>query len=454
MISLTSTTLRSSAGIFLARTASLPLMFATAVIIARGLSGQERGIYALLLLFSGLWLPIFSFGQWASVSYLVGSRRYKVRDVAVTTSVLSLIIGGLVTCVVVILWVCEMLGDIARSIQLFEMALMVGILPLKALQLMLTRLLVADAKYRKSSFFDLTAVILFLGLLLIGLVVLPAEVSRLLGNNLRVVIFCYSVSQVIVTVILVISVWRTYYPVWQWQSIYLQESFSYGWRAWWGDITGRLNLRGDQMLLSYFVVGSDLGTYAIAVTLAELLWNIPDSLNFVLFNRLAANKNQETSAELTEKIHRLLLVGMSLLAVLASLLVPYLVTFIFGGKYDGAIVPLWLMLPGTVFFTSPKVLSKFFTSTGSPSIASWVTFCGMLLGLLTCAVMLTIFPELGIKSAAIGTSFGYLLSMFLSILIYSSLRGRSMYYLFIPRLDDFKWLRLHFKGRIVGSHKS
>ncbi len=446
MIRSTSATLRSSLGIFLTRIGTLPLTFATTVLIARGLTTPERGSYALLLLFGGLWLPLFSFGQWGSVSYLVGSRHFKVREVAMTTSVLSLLIGGLVAGVVATLWVCNALGEIARSIPLLEMLLMLGILPLQALQQTQTRLLIADSKYRKSSIINLAAVLLFLGLLLIGLLAMPAVSGQPLENPLRVVVVCYAASQVLVSVTQAVSMWRFYQPLWQWQGAYLLESFSYGWRVWWGDITGRLNLRGDQLLLSYYVAGGDLGTYAIAVTLAEMLWNIPDSINVVLFNRLAANKNPEARAELTERIHRLLLVGMALLAMMTSLLVPYLVTWIFGDKYAGAMVPLWLLLPGTVFFTSAKVLTKFFTSTGSPGLSSWVTFGGMLSGLVTCAVMLTFFPELGIKSAAIASSLGYLLTMLLSIGIYGALRGGITRSLFVPHLDDIVWLRMHLRG--------
>jgi O-antigen/teichoic acid export membrane protein len=231
----------------------------------------------------------------------------------------------------------------------------------------------------------------------------------------------------------------------------LRESFSYGWRAWWGDITGRLNLRGDQLLLSYYVADGDLGTYAIAVTLAEMLWNIPDSLNVVLFNRLAANKNIEARAELTERVHRLLLAAMGILAVVTALLVPYLVTWIFGDKYAGAMAPLWLLLPGTVFFTSAKVLTKYFTSTGSPGLASWVTFGGMVSGLVACALMLTLSPELGINSAAIASSLGYLLTMLLSIGIYGALRGGLTWSLFVPHVGDIAWLRMHLRGNKSGS---
>jgi O-antigen/teichoic acid export membrane protein len=233
--------------------------------------------------------------------------------------------------------------------------------------------------------------------------------------------------------------------VWKWHGGYLRESFDYGWRVWWGDITGRLNLRGDQLILSYFVVDGDLGVYAIAVTISEILWLIPDSLNSVLFNRLAAQKNPEARAELTERIHRLLLTTMGLLAVIVSLIIPVFVTWIFGEKYAGAIVPLWLLLPGTVFLTSAKVLTKYFSSTGSPGLSSWVTFGGMLAGLISCAVMLLVSPELGINAAAIASSLGYLLTMVLAVGIYSYLRGGMRWPLFLPHATDLAWLRQHFR---------
>jgi O-antigen/teichoic acid export membrane protein len=169
-------------------------------------------------------------------------------------------------------------------------------------------------------------------------------------------------------------------------------------------------------------------------------------LNVVLFNRLAANKNPEARAELTERIHRLLLTAMSLLALVTALIVPYLVTWIFGEKYAGAMVPLWLLLPGTVFLTSAKVLTKYFSSTGSPGLSSWVTFGGMVAGLISCAMMLVFFPEVGIQAAAIASSLGYLITMFLSVGIYRALRRGSIGSLFLPRAGDLAWLRSHLRG--------
>lgn len=446
MIFSTSATFRSSLGIFLTRIVTLPLMFASAVLVARALTTQERGSYALLLLFSGLWLPIFSFGQWGSISFLVGSHRYTVRAVAVTTTLLSLLISGIVVSVISALWNYDALGEIASSLPLFELWVMLCILPFQAMQQAHSRLLIADAKYRKANIFNLTGVLLFLGLLLAGLVVLPMLTDQQPENHLRVIVVCYAITQVLVSITLAASIWRAYQPLWQWQGAYLRESFQYGWRVWWGDITSRLNLRGDQLLLSYFVVDGELGIYAIAVTLSEILWIIPDSLSFVLFNRLAANKDPEARAELTERIHRLLLAAMVCLALLMSLIVPYLVTWIFGERYAGAIVPLWLLLPGTVFLTSAKVMTKYFSSTGSPGLSSWVTFGGMLGGLISCAAMLTLSPELGIKSAAIASSLGYLLTMLLAVGIYGFLRGGIPRSLFLPRANDIAWLRMHLRG--------
>ncbi len=196
MISSTSATLRSSLGIFLTRIGILPLMFASAVLVARALTSQERGSYAVLLLFNVLWLPIFSFGQWGSISYLAGNRRYAIRDIALTVSALSLLIGVFAASVLLTLWFFDGLGEIASSLPLLELTLMVSLLPLQAAQQAHTRLLLADAKYRQVNIFNLAAAVLFLGLLLSGLFLQPAMSARQLDNPLRIIVVCYAISQV------------------------------------------------------------------------------------------------------------------------------------------------------------------------------------------------------------------------------------------------------------------
>jgi O-antigen/teichoic acid export membrane protein len=84
----------------------------------------------------------------------------------------------------------------------------------------------------------------------------------------------------------------------------IKQSYSYGVRAWFGDIATQANVRFDQFLLGANGNRRDLGLYTMSVNLSELLWILPDAIGNVLFNKVAGSKDDMKSAILTARIHR------------------------------------------------------------------------------------------------------------------------------------------------------
>jgi O-antigen/teichoic acid export membrane protein len=433
-------------GLVAIRFINLPLTIAISIIIARVLSTSERGSYAVFMLFSVFWLPLLSFGQGAATLYVVGGRRYSTTQAAVSVSLVFLLIGLFVSGVIYGLWYCDLLGEAARGLPLYEFGLILAMLPLQSLQTGHTRLLLADSWFIRVVLFDLFQAFLFVLLLCFSFGWQFVHESSHSYDAFRIVIHSFVLTTIILTVVKTAVLLHSYSLEWKLNRGYLREARAYGWRIWGSDIMNRLSARGDQLILAYFVSASDLGLYAIALVMSELLNSIPENLEDMLFKQIVTEPNPEIRRNLIERIHRLMTWIMIPLTLLSGLILPPIALFLYGEKYLGAIVPFWLLLPGILFASLAKIMSKYFAGIGQPSLSSKMAFYGTVFGLTLSAILLTMFPEYGIKLAALANSLGFLLSFVLSQVFYRQLPGHEKPSLYLARRTDWSWLFSRFSG--------
>ena len=221
------------------------------------------------------------------------------------------------------------------------------------------------------------------------------------------------------------------------------EGYRYGIRAWVGDLAGRVNLRLDQVLLSFFCDKSALGLYSIAVLVSELLWFLPDSMAFVLFNKIAAAPTLETRAELTSRVHRVLFLAMSLVGVAMAITAPWLIPLAFGSDFAPAVWPLLILLPGTVAMTTQKVVTKYLSGTGQPGKSSLIITLGATTGTLAALVLI---PSFQIRGAAWASCAGYIVTLVAAAAIYGFAISPRPTRLFRCSLADIQWLVVQLRS--------
>ena len=94
---------------------------------------------------------------------------------------------------------------------------------------------------------------------------------------------------------------------------------SYGARVYAFSILIFLNYRLGMGMLRYFLDYQEVGYYVTAITLAELLWGVPNAFAFVLFPRIAG-ADKETQDRLTTTVCRITAVVVLLFCMLAAAL--------------------------------------------------------------------------------------------------------------------------------------
>ncbi|MBI2824149.1 MAG: polysaccharide biosynthesis C-terminal domain-containing protein [Planctomycetia bacterium] len=425
---------RSTLEIFATRVVSFPLTLGTGFLVAGVLGAAEQGVYTFLMLLGGFVLPLMSFGFGAAIVYFIANKRYAARDVYLTCLGIGLLQGVANAGIVAGLWYFDFLGNVAHGIPGSLMVPILLVLPLQGVQLMITRILLGDSWFSLNNHITVASPLLLSTLLLILVVAagwgVEGAVASVVWSNFLVV--CG----------LVVASIRRYRPALTWDWRFVWEGYHYGVRAWFGDLAIRANLRADQLLLSFTGSSVELGVYSIAVKISELLWFLPDSLAFVLFNKIAAEKSEEGKIALTARAHRAMLATMALLGLAVTVVgfwaIPFFFAFFKAGKdYTPAAVYLALLMPGTVLFTTMKVITKYFAASGMPTLSSAVLLIGAVFGIVLYFVLV---PWYGAAGAAIASSVGYIATAAASVVLYQRQVRPNPTHLFAFRADDLWWI--------------
>ncbi len=218
-----------------------------------------------------------------------------------------------------------------------------------------------------------------------------------------------------------------------WDGAYLRESLDYGLRYYPSTVLSLLIYRLDMIFVWYLVGEAGVGIYSIASLMAELIWHLPDSARMVLFPELAGAR-QESERTKTQNVCRLSLVLMALGCIGAAVLAPWVIPWVYSQDFAGAVVPLWILLPGTLVYGLTVVLRSDVAARGRPELASRT----LALAVLTNAILnAPLILALNLAGAALSSTISYTVASIYLVRAYAKLSGASWRDLVLPRKADF-----------------
>lgn len=170
-----------------------------------------------------------------------------------------------------------------------------------------------------------------------------------------------------------------------------------------GNLAQHLNLRLDLLLVGVLLGPLETGIYTVAITLAEVVWFVPDSVGVVLLPRVARGGGG-AEREAAARACRIALGAGAGLALVLGISGPTLIGLLYGKAFQAAALPLACLLPGTVFLGISKVLSKHLSGTGHPGLVARAS-CYSLVA--TVVLDLVLIPAFGLAGAAAATTLAY-----------------------------------------------
>lgn len=196
----------------------------------------------------------------------------------------------------------------------------------------------------------------------------------------------------------------------------LLDALRFGLRTHMSNVITFLNYRLALYLVSFMLGATAVGKYALSVQLAEVFWLVSSAAAMIVFPESAAAGR--TPAQLQKMIEQvalsvILITGTG--ALLAGLLAPLAIPWVFGKAYTGSVVPFVILLPGVVLWSYMSVISNSLAGMGCQG----VNICGALLCLSINVVGdLMAIPRWGVQGAALASTIAFSCTAVFTVLAY------------------------------------
>ncbi len=205
-----------------------------------------------------------------------------------------------------------------------------------------------------------------------------------------------------------------------------------------------LHYRVGVLILSRCASHGEVGQFSLAMSIAALIWMIPDAVGMVTFSHSAATPDGKRFAQTTAQIMRLTLLVSSVCALCIAVLCRPVVAIVFGQEYLPSVPAIRIMLPGCVAAVIIRVLHADLSARGYPLVAVWVCLAALAVNV---GISLALVHTHGTIGVATASTISYLAGALVYAFIYARMSNLRFATVFFRPHDD--WCALRGAGRIV-----
>ncbi|TDG00311.1 lipopolysaccharide biosynthesis protein [Paenibacillus piri] len=414
----------------------LAINVVSAIILSRGLSPDDRGIYLGITVWSGFILGLCDVGIFIAAIYLWGKSKESERKDVFTTLLVWASITGAVTVIIVMLlagWMIKgHLGPGELTAAYIYYAVSFG----GPLTSMISGVLAAEQRFALMNFCRvgvptvltaLWAAYFFFGELSIGLCLITSAAISLIN----VIPYLWQVRGYLK------SLGRFRMPL-------FKKGIWYGLRSHGGSVINVLGGSGTQILL-FSLTPAALALFQTAVSATAILWAIPKAIGFTSLPNLVKEDRAQLHAKVC-RFFRMTALSIALGAALLGLAEPYLIPFLFGQSYLPAVMPALLLLPSALFGGLADLLGNALNSTGRTlhNTVATAVYVGVTLGTMSLTIGVW-----GMNAAAVATLAGYFMAFLIRLVWYNVTIQRMSFMQMMPGYPDVQEL-VHYGLGMIG----
>jgi O-antigen/teichoic acid export membrane protein len=419
---------KNSIGTFISKSAIYVLRFPIGILVARFLGPEGKGLLYLLLTSITICVSLGNLGLGPASTYFIGKDRMR----------LPAVVGNLLA-VASVIWLVAMIAawvffqyvrpDLYSRLPLWIWIVVIFLIPSHFLSSSLMQVLMGILRIKEINFVEVTAITIQL-LLLIPLMVI-------LDMGITGAFLAYAVSNILATCSFFVLV--LHYGGWPTKpdSALLGASLRYGIKSYLSNLMRFLNLRLDAFMVATLAMSGAhaTGIYSVSVGLAELIFFIPTSIRRSLFPMVAAQgttvANRLTAAACR---HTIFLTGIC--ALVLATLGPFIIYYLYGKRFVGAMVPLLILLPGVVMLSQARIFYSDLNGRGKPE----ATAISALLSLIVTVILdFVLIPRFGIVGAALASTCAYTTEFFVAGLFFIHNSGTLWREMLIIRRSDLSY---------------
>lgn len=426
---------RNSFYIFTSQIIVLIFSFISSILIARVLGPSGKGTLSLLILIPTLLTVLSTLGLEISSIYFIGKKKYSADEITSTLYTFAIIVSPILIIIFFIIFILfpNILPSINSKLLLFTLFT----IPFILISGFSTSIITTEYKFLKVSIIPVMQTGLYF-LFLIPFVVLI---------NLNIVggILAYLLSFLFSACLSVLYVKQIVNFNFRFKYNVFKDLIKFGLKSYLAIILQQFNLRFDMFLVNLFLGIKFVGYYSVSVVAAEIVWYISRSTGRVLFPIVSKTEVDEAN-RVTPKTCRHTLFLTTICAIILFLISSPLIIFLYGKRFSPAIIPLWLLLPGIIFYSIPLVLSGDLTGRGKPIIAS---IAGGVSFSLSVLLDILFIPKWGVAGASFVSTISYLVYAIIMLASFIKISGVGVLETLIIKKADF----LIYKEFLLNSFK-
>ncbi len=177
-----------------------------------------------------------------------------------------------------------------------------------------------------------------------------------------------------------------------------------------------LNYRVALYLVSFVLNPAAAGRYALSIQLAEVLWLIASAASVVVFPESAAHNGtpaalQRMIRKVASSVFKITLAG----ALLAGVLSPLVIPWVFGRDYAGSVLPFAILLPGIVTWSYMSVVANSLAGMGCQHVNIYGSLLSLTLNAGGCAALIPVF---GTHGAALASTVAFTVTAGYTVFMY------------------------------------
>lgn len=187
----------------------------------------------------------------------------------------------------------------------------------------------------------------------------------------------------------------------------LKDLFKYGFLNQTGHFVQFFNLRLSYYLLDYYIDEGRVGVFSNAVSLAEAIWIISNSIALVQYARIANADDRAYAQRLTLNLGKICLAISALAVVVLVALPSSFYAFVFGPQFSEVAGILRWLAPGVLLYCIFLILGHYYSGIGRYQMNTYASLCGLV---ATFAFGFTLIPRYDVTGAALTSSLSYIVN--------------------------------------------
>jgi O-antigen/teichoic acid export membrane protein len=325
---------------------------AVAVVVARALGPEPRGVFFLVILSATLIALVADLGLSAAAIAFSARRKVPIPELHGIAAIFS-ITAGLVGAAVLLPLESFWTDEVLRGLDAELLALLcAGIVPLLYANIVAATV-TGLGRIPAITLLRIAQAVTLLALVTTAVLVEPTAEAAVLGWLVTTLLYAGALGAYL---------WRHAGRPIRPAAATVREVLSFGTRGWIGNLAHQGFLRVDVLFLSARYGPATVGVYSLASVAAEKVSLLGQAAYGASAAALGGRAHAD-AASLTANLVRLLLTLMVPAAVALALLAFPLFPLVFGDDFADAALPFVILLPGTVALTLWYVVSLYIVST-------------------------------------------------------------------------------------------